>query len=182
MKASPCHPLTQGGAAAFTLIELLVVIAVMGILAAMLLPALAHSKERARRAECLGHLRQLGAAVYLYVDEHGYRLPAAERRPTTPVFTNHILPRICDLLSNYVAGNRAVFACPKDQAGYYLKEGSSYEWNYTLNGQRLEQLMRPDGILPIHEAPMMYDYENVHETSKAPAKNVLFADGRVDQL
>jgi prepilin-type N-terminal cleavage/methylation domain-containing protein/prepilin-type processing-associated H-X9-DG protein len=55
---------------AFTLIELLVVVAIIGVLSAMLLPALTRAKAAAQRADCVGNLRQLGLATEIYLGDN----------------------------------------------------------------------------------------------------------------
>jgi prepilin-type N-terminal cleavage/methylation domain-containing protein len=67
--------IAAGEGLAFTLVELLVVIAIIAVLAALLLPVLSHSKERARRTHCKSNLRQVGMALHFYAEQNRDLLP-----------------------------------------------------------------------------------------------------------
>lgn len=173
---------------AFTLLELLLVIAILGILAGILAPTLQRMRGRAKSTQCLANLRQLGLAVSMYVDENGGKLPCAEQRPTTPIDSAHVLPRICDALAPQVGTNSFVFRCPMDRAAWFEKEGSSYEWSYVFNGQPLQRVtIGPSWDpheLPADEVNLMFDYENFHSSTGGTngTKNVLYGDGHVAPL
>jgi prepilin-type N-terminal cleavage/methylation domain-containing protein/prepilin-type processing-associated H-X9-DG protein len=63
-------PRHEGAPTGFTVVELLVTAAIVGILSAILLPALSQGKGSARRVQCIDNLRQLGVATRLYWDDH----------------------------------------------------------------------------------------------------------------
>jgi len=67
--------LPSRGRRAFTLIELLVVIAIIGILAGMLLPALAKAKEEAQKTKCINNIKQVLLSTHLYVNDNNDYLP-----------------------------------------------------------------------------------------------------------
>jgi prepilin-type N-terminal cleavage/methylation domain-containing protein len=75
---------TNRDRSAFTLVELLVVIAIVGILLAMLLPAVQYARAAARQTQCLSQLRNIGIAMTNYMDTHGQRsrFPDCARMPS----------------------------------------------------------------------------------------------------
>jgi len=87
----------------FTLVELLVVMAVLAVLAAFLLPVLARAREQARQSSCLSHLRQLGLAQGLYLQDWdgcfpSWWLPGPPRPPHVGLYRfwpDQFVPYLC---------------------------------------------------------------------------------------
>ncbi len=110
---------------AFTLIELLVVIAIIGILAAILIPALGKVKAASHNAACVSNMRQLGTALLLYCSDNNQRLPGPLFSDQGPVYNkdhrrlpNHLAPYLdideSDTWTTTISDmTRAeIFACP----------------------------------------------------------------------
>jgi len=192
----------------FTLVELLVVIAIIAILAAMLLPVLARTKEKARTAQCATNLRQWGLAYQMYAEDNedflprrgqGVQVLAQIDRPedwfnALPVYfgllsfqqmvTNNALP---------AAHSQSVFICPTAEnpgGTYFLPYGMNMNlcpWNLPV-ATKFGDVVQPTCVVAMADAPGQYasTYPSAQPYSivarHASRINLLFLAGQVQSF
>ena len=162
---------------AVTLVELLVVVAILGVLAGLLLPTLGRASASAQATGCLSNLRQVGIAIRLYLDDHRNVLPVMQNRPRGAVLPPGTA--VEEVLAQPL-GDPRVLRCPADRARWFEDTGSSYFWNFLLNGQRADQLRVFGLAVRDNRVTLFSDKDSFHAArGKGREKNHLDSDGAV---
>jgi prepilin-type N-terminal cleavage/methylation domain-containing protein len=185
---------TKSGHRGFTLVEVLVVIAMIGILAALLLPALSRSKEEGRRTFCLNNLKEVNTAIRLYADDWADSLPVL---PIPNPYPNGVGAYYKQLVKGYLglsgpaSPSEKVFICPSDtiiqkQVGHAF---TSYTFNGyevgpeaipRITGQKLSAIKTPTKAVLVGEWPAFFggSWHPLINGDCVNAKDVLsFVDG-----
>ncbi len=174
----------SGTARGFTLIELLVVIAIIAILAAMLLPALAKAKEKAKAISCLSNMKQVSLATKMYVDDSRGVLMPLWRQPGNPAFDPWVYDPATFIVQNAAglfwedalrlggyAKNGNVFDCPSMRYLATKSVGGSISTNHTLGiGMNHPEFARTVVVADTH--PNLVKETQVQKPSDA----IIFAD------
>jgi prepilin-type processing-associated H-X9-DG protein len=182
----------------FTLIELLVVTAIISMLVAVMLPAVAKSKDSAKRTQCQNNLRQIALGIQMYANDHDSMLPYAITMPweddTPPVGVNpSVSGFLQDLLIPYLGtatnNNPLTYRCLGARKDWVVAttNRNDYRYNYFFaNGWSVPTSGRKaDSPERVTEAVLVYDmawFDWPAQDLPHEGINAAYADGHVGYI
>ncbi len=156
----------------FTLVELMVVIAILGILTTIIAPNLREGRARARGTACLSNLRQIYFRIQPHLERYGefpHLLNRASRSDPVPTLDSEFADP---------SSHNRIYRCPADRTPLFEESGTSYFWNYLVNGQPPHRIRLLTQRLSGHNVPVVADKEGFHPHLDDQV-NILYADGHV---